>query len=100
MAANEVLMGMLHDALTNDLLARIVAGKATAADMSVARGLLKDSNITCAPAAGNAIGDLQAALDAKKAARAERRAAMAAGSKTPIDFDNAEKQFDFTGSMQ
>lgn len=99
MAANEELLGLLHDALAHVLLARITGGTATAADMSVARGLLKDSNITCAPAAGNAISDLQSALDAKKAARAERRKAMA-GSAVPIDFDAAEKQFDFTGSMQ
>lgn len=95
MAANEALMGALHDALARDLMQKITEGTATAAEMSVARGLLKDSNITCAPAAGNAVSELQAALDAKRAARAERRAQAQKGSATPIDFGTAEEQFDF-----
>lgn len=37
----------LHEALTSELLARIQDGRATPADLSVARALLKDNSIDC-----------------------------------------------------
>ena len=95
MAANEALMGALHDALARDLMAKITEGTATAAEMSVARGLLKDSNITCAPAADNALGALEAQLAAKNA----RRLARQTGSSTPIDFDKAVDNMDFLNGV-
>lgn len=95
MAANEALMGALHDALARDLMQKIQDGVATAAEMSVARGLLKDSNITCAPAADNALGELEAQLAAKKA----RREARTTGSATPINFEQAVDNMDFLTGM-
>lgn len=95
MAANEALMGALHEALANDLIEKIRTGAATAAEMSVARGLLKDSNITCAPAAENALGELEKQLAAKQA----RRTARAVGSATPIDFNVAVDNMDFLNGV-
>lgn len=69
MAANEALLGILHNALAEDLLKKIQAGEASAAEMAVARGLLKDSHITCVPAENNAAGELQRKLDERRAKR-------------------------------
>lgn len=73
MAASEETLSSLHEALTTQLLARINSGEATAADMAVARGILKDNNITCAPGEDNAIGELQKKLDARRAKREKPR---------------------------
>lgn len=95
MTANEALMGALHDALARDLMQKITKGTATAAEMSVARGLLKDSNITCSPAADNALGALEAQLAAKKARRETRHV----GSATPIDMNAAVDSMDFLSGV-
>ena len=44
--ASEAMFGDLHTALTRTLIARIESGLATPADLSVARQLLKDNNVT------------------------------------------------------
>lgn len=96
--ANEAVMAALHDAVVKELLARIENGTATAADMSVARGLLKDSSITCTPAAGNSIGELEQKLNEKREAREARRRArlkVVGGSDMPLDFDAAGESFAF-----
>lgn len=95
MAASEDLLATLHEVMTRELLNRIKSGEATAADMAVARGLLKDSNITCTPAKDNAMGELEAALEAKRQRREERRAALAVGSNTPIDFGSVGESLSF-----
>ncbi len=69
MAASEEVLSKLHDALTRDLLARIESGEATAADMAVARGLLKDNRITCLPKDDSGIGELEKKLADRKAKR-------------------------------
>lgn len=38
------LMDALHDAVTKDLLARVMSGEATSAELSVAVKFLKDNN--------------------------------------------------------
>lgn len=48
----------MHTALTKALLGKIEDGTATAADLSVARALLKDNHITALPKAGTPLGSL------------------------------------------
>lgn len=69
MAANETLLSKLHDLVTTDLIARITSGEATAADLAVARGLLKDNHITCVPSENSAIGELEKKLQERRAKR-------------------------------
>lgn len=53
---------LLLDALADDLLSKIKSGDATAADLNVARQLLKDNGINCIPTKNNGIGKLAEAL--------------------------------------
>lgn len=48
----------MHTALAVDLLKRIKDGTATAAELSVARQLLKDNKIEAQPKKGTPLGDL------------------------------------------
>lgn len=48
----------MHSALAENLLKKINDGTATAADLSVARALLKDNAVTALPVKGTAFGDL------------------------------------------
>lgn len=93
--ANEAVMAALHDAVVKELLARIENGTATAADMSVARGMLKDSSITCAPAAGNSMGELEQKLAAKREAREARRRERVERGGGAINFDAAVADADW-----
>lgn len=45
--ATEDLLSILHNAIAEDLLRRIEAGEASAADLSVAVKFLKDNGIDC-----------------------------------------------------
>lgn len=56
------LLERLHDLLTQNLIDKIESGEATAADLGVARQLLKDNNINAVPAAGSPILKLSQAL--------------------------------------
>lgn len=51
-------LGDLQTALVTQLLVRIADGSATAADLNVARQLLKDNNISAADKPGSPISDL------------------------------------------
>lgn len=62
----------LHAAMVKDLTDRIADGMATAADLSVAAKLLKDSNITAIPEQGSAAGTLKEKLE-QRAAQAGKR---------------------------
>lgn len=46
---DDALLNEMHGVLTQQLLARIKSGEATAADFNVARQLLKDNNIQAVP---------------------------------------------------
>ncbi|WWO60320.1 hypothetical protein [Xanthomonas phage SB4] len=61
-SAAEGTLGALHDILAQELIKRIQSGLATAADLSAARGFLKDNDITCRIDDGNALGELQNSL--------------------------------------
>lgn len=50
METTEDILGQLYDATVKELLKKIAAGEATAADLSVARAMLRDQGI--APAKG------------------------------------------------
>lgn len=52
----------IHLASAELLLARIKEGSATAADLAVARTILKDNNITVKPVKGSPMGNLAASL--------------------------------------
>jgi len=52
---NPELLQRLHDLLTQSLIDKIEAGEATAADLGVARQLLKDNNINALPNSGTPI---------------------------------------------
>lgn len=69
MAATSEVLGKLHDVLTQQLLDKIESGEATAADMAVARGLLKDNHITCIPAESTAISALEQRLKEREQKR-------------------------------
>ena len=45
MPADPKLMAQLHSAVAEELLAKIASGEATAAELNVARGFLKDNGI-------------------------------------------------------
>ena len=82
MAANEGSMGVLHDLLARQLIAKIESGGASAAVLAVAAKFLKDNNITCMPTEDNAIGELEEKLKQRRSKRtsltqADLEAAMA-----------------------
>lgn len=89
MAANEALLGELHNVLTTQLLDRIKAGEATAADMAVARGLLKDNHITCIPKDDNAVGELQKKLAERRAKREAPKLAVVPSDDTQAAAEDA-----------
>ena len=52
------ILADMHTALAGDLVKRIEAGTATAADLGVARQFLKDNGITATPVKGSPLGNL------------------------------------------
>ena len=48
MAAKEELLGMLHEIVANDLIAKIKSGEATAQELNAAIKFLKDNGIEAA----------------------------------------------------
>lgn len=52
------ILEALHGELVKSLLAKIRAGEATAADLSVARQFLKDNGIDAVPTESNGLGKL------------------------------------------
>ena len=56
--SNETQMSTLHSLLVNDLLTKIRSGEATAAELNVARQLLKDNGVEAIVAEGNQLGSL------------------------------------------
>lgn len=86
MAANEGSMGMLHDLLARQLIAKIESGEATASELAVAAKFLKDNNITCMPTEDNAIGELEEKLKLRRS----KRTAL-----TQADLDAALAQTEF-----
>jgi ABC-type Zn uptake system ZnuABC Zn-binding protein ZnuA len=63
MSASESELGLLHKAVARYLATKIESGEVSASDISNAIKLLKDNNITCAPAEGDDLTKLQAALN-------------------------------------
>jgi hypothetical protein len=55
-------LSALQIALADELLKRVSAGTATAADLNVARQLLKDNNVQSLPQANPSLGGLRLAL--------------------------------------
>lgn len=55
-------LGSLFDLVIDDLLKKIKAGEATAAELNVARQLLKDNNIDALPSAGGPLDKLSKSL--------------------------------------
>lgn len=55
---NEQLLEELYTATVKTLLDKVRSGDATAADLSVARHLLRDNGITCVPTPHNDLGAL------------------------------------------
>ena len=60
--ASEDLLATLHDAVANDLLARVRSGEATSAELSAAIKFLKDNGIEAVPSMDNSLGKLMASL--------------------------------------
>jgi hypothetical protein len=58
MAANEELLGRLHEAVAADLLRRVQSGEATASEMSVVVKFLKDNGIEALATDNNSLGKL------------------------------------------
>jgi hypothetical protein len=56
------LMAKLHQLLTQNLIDKIESGEATAADLGVARQLLKDNGVNATPSQGTPILRLSQAL--------------------------------------
>lgn len=89
MAATSETLGKLHDVLTTQLLDKIEAGEATAADMAVARGLLKDNHITCIPAESTAISALEKKLKEREQARKFPRLVSSTPAEVAADVKEA-----------
>lgn len=53
MADIKELLAALHAETITQLLGRVQSGEATAADLNVARAMLKDNNITSVPTPGS-----------------------------------------------
>lgn len=62
MADLSELLAALQLATVEELLAKVLSGEATAADLNVARALLKDNNITSVPAPGSPLEALTHSL--------------------------------------
>lgn len=62
MKASKEVLEALHGALTDELVRRIKDGSATAADLSVARQMLKDNHIESIPTAGSPLANLRDSL--------------------------------------
>jgi len=57
-SSSDDLLAQLHDKTVRELLRKIESGEATAADLGVARALLRDNDITAKPAKGTPIYQL------------------------------------------
>jgi hypothetical protein len=62
MKTNDALLGDLYDATVKALMEKIKDGTATAADLAVARAMLRDANITPAKGTGHPVESLAEAL--------------------------------------
>jgi len=62
MAASVELLDLLHQAVGEQLLAKIQSGEATASDFAQAIKFLKDNGIEAIPTGNNALGALQGTL--------------------------------------
>jgi ABC-type Zn uptake system ZnuABC Zn-binding protein ZnuA len=62
MAATEELLGLLHDAVAQDLLEKIKAGTATPAEISTAVKFLKDNGIEAVPTENSKLRNLADSL--------------------------------------
>ncbi len=62
---DDKILKELYNALAIDLLARIQAGEATAAELNVARGFLKDNGIDASPSQSEPLNDLVSSLPFK-----------------------------------
>jgi len=105
MAANETVLGLLHDLTATALIAKLRGtpvldedGEPTgevipcsAADIQAAAKFLKDNNITCAPADDNKLGELEDKLKDRQKRRASRL--------TPQDMEDAREQMAFTQGL-
>jgi len=89
MAATSEVLGSLHDVLTAKLLEKIESGEATAADMAVARGLLKDNHITCIPAESTAISALEQRLKEREQKRKFPRLVSSKPDEVALDVQEA-----------
>jgi hypothetical protein len=85
MAANETVLGSLHDVVASVLITamqgRVIPGYTeedgtvvpdtvfppSAAEIQAATKFLKDNNITCAPSADNSVGELEEIMRNRKA---------------------------------
>lgn len=56
------LLSQLHNALAEDLLAKVTSGEATAADLNVARAFLKDNGIDATLEASEPMNNLAKTL--------------------------------------
>lgn len=62
MAAKEETLGLLHEAIALDLLARIKSGEASAQELNAAIKFLKDNGIEALPAKGSPLDNLAETL--------------------------------------
>ena len=62
MAAKEETLGLLHEAVARDLLARVQSGEATAPELNAAIKFLKDNNVEALKVKGSALDQLAQSL--------------------------------------
>lgn len=62
MAATEKLLGLLHDAVAQDLITKVQSGEATAAELSAAIKFLKDNGIEALPTENSKLDRLSKSL--------------------------------------
>lgn len=102
MAANETLLGVLHELTANALIEKLKGTPildedgnptgevipASAADIQAAAKFLKDNQITCAPSDDNAVGKLEQKLKERNQRRINNRPTGAdlADAKADVSF--------------
>ena len=69
--ASEDTLAELHSEVARVLIERIKDGTASAAELSVARGILKDNNITARSNEGSHMDSLREAVEKRRAGRAK-----------------------------
>jgi hypothetical protein len=91
--ASTTLLEQLHTAVATELLTRVQNGEASAADLGAAIKMLKDNNITAVVEDNQALSDLQAKIEARRAKRQGAQPSVHTGPLTADELGEAVTTF-------